>query len=132
MKLPDILIAADCKGLLACMVLPDGLPEIIETIDYENDGQTSAPVIDLTDKHDGCRVIAERISGLLDRYDPATWGLACPPDLEREIMPWLNPKEVSTLTKVCGTGDLAKIDICNITKIFDETAPEYEAVKEHC
>lgn len=132
MNLPDILIVADCKRLLACMVLPDGLPEIIETIDYENDGQTSAPVIDLTDRHDGCRVISGRISALLERYQPIRWGLACPPDLEKEIMPWMTPKELSTLCAICRTEDVAKVDLCNITRIFDENAPEYDASKEHC
>ncbi|RYD19767.1 MAG: hypothetical protein EOP88_17705 [Verrucomicrobiaceae bacterium] len=132
MKLPDFLIVADCGHLLACLVLPDGLPEIVETIDYANDGQTSAPVIDLTDKHDGCRVIATRISALLDRYQPNQWGLACPPDLEREIMPWLTPKELATLTVVRETDDVAKVDLCNITRLFDENAPEYDASKEHC
>ncbi len=132
MNLPDLLILADCKRLLACMVLPDGLPEIVETIDYEHDGQTSAPAIDLTDRHDGCRVIAARISALLGRYRPAKWGLACPPDLEQEIMPWMTPKELATLCTVCQTEDVAKVDLCNITRLFDETAPEYEATKEHC
>lgn len=132
MNLPDILIAADCKQLLACMVLPDGLPEIIETIDYENDGQTSAPAIDFADRHDGCRVIAERISAILDRYQPATWGLACPSDLSREILPWLTPKELATLSIVRDKDDVTKVDICGIARLFDEAAPEYEALKEHC
>ncbi len=132
MKIPDLLIVADCERLLACIVLPDGLPEIIETIDYENDGQTSVPLIDFTDRHEGCRVIADRVSGLLRRYQPASWGLACPPDLEREITPWLDPKELSTLTAIRETDDVAKVDVCGIMTLFDDRAPEYASMKEHC
>lgn len=132
MKLPDLLIAADCEHLLACMVLPDGLPEIVETIDYRNDGQTSAPLIDCTDLRDGCRVIAEHISAILARYQPAAWGLACTRGLEKEITPWLGPHELATLAILRDTGDSERVDISNITKLFDETAPRYDAVKEHC
>lgn len=127
----DILVVADYQVLHAYMILPDGLPEIVEHIDYENDGQTSAPLVGWEDGRNGYRTIAEKITEILSRYQPAAWGLACPPMLSRQITAWLPDGFRSTLALIAET-EVETVDISNVCKIFDSNAKDYSAHKEHC
>lgn len=131
MNLPEILIIADYKTLHAYMILPDGLPEIVEKIDYVNDGPTSVPLVGWEDDRDGYRAIANKISEILARYQTGCWGLACPPVLAKRITQWLTTEQKSTLA-VVRQMEVETVDISNVSQIFDSTSKDYEANKEHC
>lgn len=131
MNIPQILIVADYKFLHAYMILPDGLPEIVEKIDYVNDGPTSAPLVGWGDGRNGYRAIADKISEILDCYQTDSWGLACPPTLTKHITQWLSTGQMSTLAAIRQMG-VETVDVSTVCKIFDSTSKDYEAHKEHC
>lgn len=131
MNLPDLLIIADYDSLSAYVVLPDGLPEIVEHVDYEHDGQTGVPLIGWSEGQDGYRAVAEQIARILERYRPQAWGLASPPMLGRKISEWLSADQQATLAILRQT-DVENIDISNVLKVFDPRAKDYNAEKEHC
>ncbi|MEO5916273.1 MAG: hypothetical protein ABIS50_18690 [Luteolibacter sp.] len=131
MLLPDLLIVASYKNLSAYLVLPDGLPEIVDQLDYENDGQTSAPVVGWEDGRDGYSEIAGKISAILVRYPHSTWGLACPPTLAGKITPLLSAEQQAALG-VLRQLEVENVDISNVEQVFDETTADDDAEKEHC
>jgi hypothetical protein len=131
MILPEILIVAGYHHLTAYLVLPDGLPEIVDQTDYQNDGQTSAPVVGWEDGRDGYQDIADRISGILWRYPHISWGLACPPPLAGKITSLL-PEDQRGCLEILRQTEVERIDVSNVAKVFDATAPDYHAEKEHC
>jgi len=131
MKLPTILIVADYRYLFAYMILADGLPEVVEKIDYINDGQTSVPLVGWDEGRDGYRSIAESIKTILERYQPATWALACPPMLAKNIVRWLPLEQQATLGILRQT-NVENVEISNVCQIFDSSAKDYVAEKEHC
>lgn len=131
MKLPTLLIVADYRYLFAYMVMPDDLPEVVEKIDYRHDGQTSVPLVGWEEGRDGYRAIAESISGILDRYQPGTWALACPPMLARNIIRWLPLTQQNSLGILRET-NVENVEISNVCQIFDPAAKDYTAEKEHC
>lgn len=131
MKLPTVLIVADYRYLFAYMILADGLPEVVEKIDYINDGQTSAPLVGWDEGRDGYRAIAEAITTILERYQPATWALACPPMLAKNIVRWL-PLDKQASLGILRETNLENVEISNVCQIFDTTVKEPAAEKEHC
>lgn len=131
MLLPEIIIVAGYKNLSAYLVLPDGLPEIVDQTDYENDGQTSAPVVGWEDGRDGYQDIAARISSLLARYPHQTWGFACPPAMASKVTPLLTQEDQASLGVLRQT-EVESIDVSNVAQVFDSSACDYHAEKEHC
>ncbi|GAA5126474.1 hypothetical protein JIN84_15540 [Luteolibacter yonseiensis] len=131
MKLPTILIVADYRYLFAYMILADGLPEVVEKIDYINDGQTSVPLVGWDDGRDGYQAIAENITFILERYQPATWALACPPMLAKNIVRWL-PMEQQASLGILRQTNVENVEISNVCQIFDATTSDYASQKEHC
>lgn len=131
MKLPSILIVIGYRNLSAYMVLPDGLPEIVKTIDFENDGQTSVPLVDWSDDNRCEWTVADQISRVLDRYQPDSWGLACPPELVGKVTRWLSAGQRATLDVVKQI-DVETVEISNVCRVFDSTAKDYATAKEHC
>ncbi|MES2661417.1 MAG: hypothetical protein V4689_22545 [Verrucomicrobiota bacterium] len=131
MNLPDLLIIADFKQLQAYIILPDGLPEVVENVDFENDGPTSVPLVEWSNDRDGYRAVAEGVAGIVARYQPDTWGLACPLLLGREIIERLPPSTQASLV-VLWQIDVAAVDISNVLQLFDPGAKDYGSEKEHC
>lgn len=131
MKLPTILIVADYRYLFAYMIMADGLPEVVEKIDYINDGPTSVPLVDMDDGGEGYRAIGENITTILERYQPATWALACPPPLAKNIVRWLPLEKQATLGILRQT-DVENVEISNVCQIFDFNSKDYSTEKEHC
>jgi hypothetical protein len=130
MKLPTILIVADYRFLFAYMIMPDGLPEVVEKIDYINDGQTSVPLVGWEEGRDGYRAIAESITSILDRYQPPAWALACPPMLAKNIVRWLPLEQQNTLGILRQT-NVQDVEVSNVCRLFDSEASEH-VEKEHC
>jgi len=131
MKLPTLLIVADYRYLFAYMILADGLPEVVEKIDYINDGQTSVPLVGWEDGRDGYRAIAETITTILERYQPATWALACPPMLAKNIVRWL-PMDKQASLGILRQANVENVEISNVCQIFDASQQEQVTEKEHC
>jgi hypothetical protein len=131
MKLPDLLIVADYDSLSAYVILPDGLPEIADHIDYEHDGQTGVPLVGWSGGREGYRAVAEQIARILNRYQPRSWGLASPPLLGRKITEWLSADQRASLAALRQT-DVENIEISNVVKVFDPAAKDYHSEKEHC
>ncbi|MES2439301.1 MAG: hypothetical protein V4584_09540 [Verrucomicrobiota bacterium] len=131
MNPPSILIVTGYEKLSAYLVMPDGLPEIVENIDYQNDGQTSAPLVDWSDGGRCHRAVADSISTILTRYQPETWALACPPELCRKITCWLTPDQKANLGSVRQI-DVGNVDVSNVCNVFGSATGDSTHGKEHC
>jgi len=81
MNSPSLLIVTDLHSLFAYLLEVEGMPIILERVDFHCDGQTHVP---LTSCHpewkeqEQSRVIAQKIEEILEKYQPESWGLACP------------------------------------------------------
>ncbi len=131
MILPEILIVADYKNLHAYLILPDGLPEIVETIDFENDGPTNIPLVEWTDDQEGYVVVATKIAEIVANYQSQSWGLACPPLLSNKITNRLPPAIQASLT-ILRQMNVDEISVSNVLQVFNASAKDYNSEKEHC
>ncbi len=116
MKTPALLIVVDLQKLFAYLILPDGLPEIVERSDFLHDSPTSVPPLG-ADGRNGCRVIGDRISEILDRYQPDTWGLACPPEMGEEITQCLTEGQRESLATLRVT-EVEHVELSNVCQLF--------------
>jgi len=88
MSSPSLLIVTDLHSLFAYLLQAEGMPIILERIDFHCDGQTHVP---LTSCHpewkeqEKSRTIAQKIEEILEKYQPESWGLACPASLCEEV-----------------------------------------------
>lgn len=117
MNVPSLLIVTDYRELCAYLLQPDGSPEIVERLYFEEDGQTGVPAVEWTPDRNGYLTLVAEISAILDRYDPPAWGLACPGPLA-EILPSLLRAEHARRLKVRKRSDVANVDIANVADWF--------------
>lgn len=129
MKLPNLLIVADEKTLVAYLILVDGLPEIVKRIEFETDCPTGVPLISWTRDSSGYRTLAKTITELLDRYKPDSWGLACPPNFGNELVRVLGKDKQRSLVELRSL-DGGKVDVGNVCQVFGQTAGEFCHAKE--
>jgi len=117
MNPPSLLIVTNYRKLFAYMVLPDGRPQVLEHMDFQHDGQTNVPLIQWK-SDEGCyRVLGEKVTAILDRYRPKSWGLACPKMLCEKLKQELSifHREALVIEKTMNVED---VSICNVMKIF--------------
>lgn len=120
MSSPSLLIVTDMKSLFAYQLEPEGVPIILERVDFECDSQTHIP---LTACHpewkenEKSRAIAEKIGEILDKYHPDSWGLACPETLCEDVADQMRHCHERKLCKRL-TLDVKDIHVGNVMQIF--------------
>jgi len=100
----------------------EGMPLILERVDFLCDSQTGVP---LTACHpewheeEGPRAIAQKIEDILDRYQPGSWGLACPAFLYDRITDQIRHCHEKKLCTRLAT-DVDQIHVGNVAQLFHE------------
>ena len=119
MNLPRIIIVTDYRTLFAYIIQPDGLPQILENVNFQFDSQTSVPLISWkTDDQGGCyRALAEKITSILERYRPKSWGLACPGPLCEPLKNELSLFHRETLVAEREM-NVEQISVRNVARVF--------------
>lgn len=116
--IPSLLVTCDDRELFAYLVHPDGIAETAEHIDYQEDCQTCAPLVDWTTKKEGYRMLAGILTKILDRYRTSTWGLAASADLLGGLEEYLPAGHLEALvSKRCF--DVSGLSVSNVTSAFD-------------
>ena len=117
MNLPTLLIVTNYRNLFAYLVQPDGLPQIVDHVDFEFDSQTSVPLIRWKNDEGCYRALAEKVASILERYRPKSWGLAGPGTLcekLKEELSIIHRRALSIERKM----NVDDINICNVMNIF--------------
>ncbi len=123
-EIPQVLVTSDHRELFAYLVHPDGIAETIEHVDFQADSPTSVPLLDWCAGSSCYESLARMIDGFLDRYQPASWGLACPRGLGEGIEEHLAPEHRAKLSKQRCI-DVSGLTVSNVTAAFggDEDPP---------
>ncbi len=105
------------RELYAYMVQPDGRALVLEHIDFEHDGQTTVPLVDWRDVQTCYRGLAGKISSILDRYRPESWGLATPKQIAEPLIAAM-PRVHRDLLITVRMMDVTGITVANVTMTF--------------
>lgn len=128
MDFPNLLIVTNYRALFAYLVQPDGRPQVIERIEFQSEGQTGVPVVSWRGGEESYAALAEKISAILSRYHPKSWGLACPVKLcEKltEVLP-VNHKETLAIKRTMNVEDVRISNVLGIFRGNGSGAPELE------
>lgn len=71
------------------------------------------------------------IAGIVTKYQPQLWALACPLLLSQRIIEWLPPAIQASLA-VVGEMEVKDINLSNVFQVFDTCGKDYNSAKEHC
>lgn len=120
MNSPSLLIVTDLHSLFAYLLQAEGMPIILERVDFDCDGQTHVPLTSCHPEwkeHQKSRVIAQKIEEILEKYQPESWGLACPKavcDGVADQLRHCHEKNLSTRLTV----DVSDVHVGNVAHLF--------------
>ncbi len=117
MNFPTLLIVTNYRNLFAYLIQPDGLPQIVEHVDFEFDSQTSVPLIQWKNDEGCYRALAQKVAAILERYRPKSWGLACPGILCEKLKEEISIFHRRTLVFERDM-NVDDINICNVMNVF--------------
>ena len=120
MSSPSLLIVTDLHSLFAYLLQAEGMPIILERVDFECDGQTHIPLISCHPEwkeQEKSRTIAQKIEEILEKYHPESWGLACPASLCDDVADQLRHcHERKLYTRL--TVDVSDVHVGNVAHLF--------------
>ena len=130
MQHPSVLIVTDYNGLCAYLLLPDGVAEILNHIDFHHDCPTNVPLVGWSAEDEGYCMLAGQIEEILARYEPEGWGLACPRRMLDPLLERIGPAHLRTLVIEKGM-DVCGITVSNVAGAFNLCRGPALAVPEH-
>lgn len=117
MNFQQILIVTNYRTLFAYMIQQDGCPQVLEHVDFQHDSQTSVPLIQWRGDESCYKVLAEKITSILERYRPESWCLACPGKLGEALRKELPIRHLRKLS-LHRSLNVEDVDISNIAEVF--------------